>query len=253
MKLNFRKIGEGSPVIVLHGLFGSSDNWVSISRKFSETNSFWLIDLRNHGSSPHSETHDYASMVSDLYEFIQDNKIENPTILGHSMGGKVAMKFAIEYPDKVNKLIVVDIAPKIYKPKSKYIIEALMSVDISEIKSRDEADLLLETKIKNKNIRQFTLKNLYRKEDLSFGWKLNLESLNSNLEKIGGDFDVNNTFKKETLFIKGQISNYILPSDIEFIEKIFPNYMLKTIEGAGHWVHADKPDIVYEVIKDFIS
>lgn len=253
MKLNFRKVGEGSPVIVLHGLFGSSDNWLSIARKFSETHSFWLLDLRNHGQSPHSETHDYDSMVSDLNEFIEYHNLQTPIILGHSMGGKVAMKFAIDYPQKTKKLIVIDIAPKIYKPKSKYIVEALMDLDISQIKSRDEADSLLEKKIKHKHIRKFTLKNLYRKEDLSFGWRLNLASLNNNLETIGGAFDESKPFNKDTLFIKGELSNYILQEDFDLITKIFTNSTIKTIQGAGHWVHTDKPDIVYEIIKDFIS
>jgi esterase len=252
MKLFYRQIGEGPPLIILHGLFGSSDNWQTIAKKFTDYFTVYLLDLRNHGKSPHSDIHDYESMILDLYEFVTDHNLDESVLLGHSMGGKTVMKFAISYPEKIKKLIVVEMAPKIYKPKSKYLIEALLNLDLSKIETREEADIILAEKIKNKEIRQFLLKNLYRKDDLTFAWRLNLESLNKNLGSIGGYFTENDTFTKETLFLQGENSNYILPEDYPLIKRIFVNSEIVKIPGAGHWVHTDKPDLVVEAICNFL-
>ena len=246
-------MGEGPPLIILHGLFGSSDNWLSIAKRLSDNYTIYLLDLRNHGQSPHSDIHDYPSMIGDLEEFVSDHNLNDVILLGHSMGGKTVMKFAISHPEKVNKLIVVDMAPKIYKPKSKHLIEALLTIDLRDLHSRDDADRFLSEKIKNKEIRQFLLKNLYRKEDLSFGWRLNLESLNKNLGSIGGYFTDNDTFDKETMFIQGEISNYILSGDYELIKRIFPNSRIVKIPGAGHWVNTEQPDLVVEAINEFLG
>ena len=253
MKLFYRQIGEGPPLIILHGLLGSSDNWMSVARKLADNFTIYLLDLRNHGQSPHSDVHDYPSMIGDLYEFVIDHNIPVASFLGHSMGGKVVMKFAIDFPDKIDKLIVVDMAPKIYKPKSKYLIEALMSIDITKIKSREEADELLALKIKHKQIRQFLLKNLFRKDDMTFDWKLNLESLNKNLGTIGGYFTEKDKFTKETLFIQGANSNYITDGDYPLIKRIFVNSEIIKIEGAGHWMHVEQPDTVHDIITGFLS
>lgn len=253
MKLFYKKLGEGFPIIVLHGLFGSSDNWVSMAKRFSDKYALYLLDLRNHGQSPHSNTHDYPSMVEDLVAFVQEEKLDKAILLGHSMGGKVAMKFAVQNPTKVEKLVVVDMAPKVYKSKSKYIIEALMSLDLSQISSRDQADKLLADKIKNRAIRLFTLKNLYRNDDLSFSWRLNLESLNNNLEKIGGAFGTEEIFDKETLFLQGEHSNYILDEDYELIKRIFPKSSIEKIPNAGHWIHTEQPELTFEKINNFFS
>jgi esterase len=252
MKLFHRQIGEGPPFVILHGLFGSSDNWLTIAKRFTEHFTVYLLDLRNHGKSPHSDIHDYPSMIEDLNEFITDHNLQESVIMGHSMGGKTVMKFAITYPEKVNKLIVVEMAPKLYKPKSKYLIEALLTLDLSKLTSREEADQFLAEKVKSKEIRQFLLKNLYRKDDLSFAWRLNLESLNKNLGTIGGYFTETDTFKKDTLFLQGENSNYITNEDYPEIKRIFVNSEIVKIPSAGHWVHIDQPEAVFEAINNFL-
>lgn len=251
MKLFFRKLGEGKPLVVLHGLFGSSDNWLTLSKKLETDFTIYLLDLRNHGQSPHSEIHDYESMTEDLYEFFTDMNIDSAYLLGHSMGGKVAMHFAFNYPEKVEKLIIEDIAPRDYRTSNKYIAESLLSLDLKTIKTREDADKALSEKITNKAVRMFILKNLFRKEDLSFGWRINLTALNNGLNSMGG-FDKNNVFEKETLFFKGAKSNYILPRDFEIIEKAFPNSTIDVVEEAGHWVHTEKPEYVYQKLKTFL-
>lgn len=253
MKLFFRKLGEGKPLVVLHGLFGSSDNWLTISKKLANDFTVYLLDLRNHGQSPHHEIHDYEAMTEDLHEFFSDLNLDSASILGHSMGGKVAMRFAFQYPEKVSKLIVADISPRDYRTSNKYIVESLLSIDLGTIKTREDADKALSEKIPNKAIRLFILKNLFRNNDLSFSWRLNLAALNLNLNSMGGDFDKNNGFTKETLFFKGEKSNYILPSDFELIKKAFPNSTIDIVEDAGHWLHTEKPDYIYQKLKSFLG
>ncbi|MFN8671053.1 MAG: alpha/beta fold hydrolase [Candidatus Sericytochromatia bacterium] len=252
MKLFFKKFGIGSPLIILHGLFGSYDNWQGMAKKFADNFEIYLIDLRNHGQSPHSDIHDYNAMSQDLYEFFIENNLNKAIILGHSMGGKVAMKFAFEYPDMVEKLIVVDIAPKEYRTGNKYILEFLLDIDLKNINSREKADEILANKINNKAVRQFILKNLIRNEDMSFSWKLNLKSLNENLHAMGGNFNGDNNFNKKTLFIRGENSNYIRENDFTLIKKIFTDSEIKTVKNAGHWVHTENPEKTYEYLRDFL-
>ncbi|MEK7433551.1 MAG: alpha/beta fold hydrolase [Cyanobacteriota bacterium] len=255
MKLFFRNISKNTTVtknlIILHGLFGSGDNWLTIARRFSENFNIYLPDLRNHGQSPHNNIHDYDSMAEDLHEFFIDNKIERASLIGHSMGGKASMKFAFEYPEMVEKLIVVDIAPREYQTSNKYIVEMLLKIDLKMIKTREQADELLSQKIANKPIRQFILKNLFRNDDMSFSWKLNLKALSENLSSMGG-FNNGNKFEKETLFIRGENSNYIKDSDYKLIYDTFPKGKIETIENAGHWLHTENPERTYHIIKDFL-
>jgi esterase len=253
MKLFFRQIGEGPPIVILHGLFGSSENWMSMAKRFADKFTVYLLDLRNHGQSPHSDIHDYQSMIGDLNEFVEDHTLNDVILIGHSMGGKTVMKFAIDYPDKVKKLIVVDMAPKIYKPRSKYILDALLSLDLSKISTREEADNFLAEKIKNKQVRLFLLKSLFRKEDMTFAWRLNLESLQKNLVSIGGYFTEKDCFEKPTLFFQGENSNYILEEDYPMIKKIFPEVEIIKVPGAGHWIHIDQPDFIFEKITGFLN
>ncbi|GIW21046.1 MAG: alpha/beta hydrolase [Candidatus Sericytochromatia bacterium] len=253
MKLFYRKIGEGTPIIILHGLFGSGDNWLTFSKKLSSSYTIYLPDLRNHGNSPHDYVHDYPSMVNDLFEFVEENKILNPILIGHSMGGKVAMRYSINNPELVKKLIVVDIAPRVYKLRTKHILDALISIDLSKIKSRLEAEKILEEKIKSRDIRLFILKNLVRKEDMTFSWRLNLEVLRDNLEIIGGNFSDKERFEKETLFFKGEKSNYIQEDDYKLIYKIFPNSKIITVPNAGHWVQNNNLEFLYEKTKEFLG
>lgn len=253
MKLFYKKLGEGNQaLIIIHGLYGSSDNWLTISKKLAENYTVYLPDVRNHGMSPHSNEHDYDLMVNDIAELINDNIINKPVIIGHSMGGKIAMKFAIDYPELVSKIVVVDIAPKMYQHEHKDYLETLLSIDLSEIKSRDELEKNLVNKIPDRATRLFLLKNLYRKDDMSFGWRLNLESIYKNIREIEG-YTTNSSSNVEALFLQGGLSKYILDSDYQIIKKVFPNSTIKKIENAGHWLHAEKPDEVYKSITDFLD
>lgn len=251
MKLFFKKLGEGKPLIVIHGLFGSSDNWLSISKKLAEKYTVYLPDMRNHGHSPHTEEHTYKLMVDDLHRFIQDNEIVSPSLIGHSMGGKIVMNFAIDYPQIPEKIVVVDIAPKMYQHENKQNIEALLSINLNKIKTRDDAEKILLDKIPERAVRLFLLKNLYRKDDMSFGWRLNLSALYNNIREIEG-YTTEASSGIEALFIQGELSKYIQDSDYPVIKKAFPNSKIVKINGAGHWTHAEKPNEVYDAIADFL-
>ncbi|MFN8575227.1 MAG: alpha/beta fold hydrolase [Candidatus Sericytochromatia bacterium] len=252
MKLFYRKLGIGKPIIIIHGLFGSSDNWLSISKKLSDKYTIYLPDIRNHGQSPHSSEHSYDLMVLDLLELIKDNNIEKPVIIGHSMGGKISMNFAIDYPEIVDKIIVVDIAPKMYQHENRQYIESLLAMDLEKINTRDDAEKMLIEKIPERAVRLFLLKNLYRKEDMSFGWKLNLDAIYNNIRELEG-YTTDSCSKIEALFIQGELSKYILDSDYPIIKKVFPNSKIIKINGAGHWIHAEKPNEVYDLIIKFLS
>lgn len=252
MKLFFKKIGEGPPMIILHGLFGSGDNWLTIAKKFSDRYSVYLPDIRNHGQSPHSRNHSYNEMTNDLYQFIQDHQIVNPIIIGHSMGGKIAMNFTIDHPEIPQKIVVVDIAPKMYHHENKSYIESMLAINLDQIKSRDEAEKILTDRIPEKGVRLFLLKNLYRKDDLSFGWRLNLKSIYENLKLIEG-YITDKSSDINSLFIQGELSKYIQDEDYPLIKKVFPNSKIVKIQRTGHWLHAEKPEEVYQAISDFID
>lgn len=255
MKLNFRKLGEtGQPIIIMHGLFGMSDNWLTISKEFSTNNLVYLLDLRNHGQSPHSEELSYLLMANDLAEFIEQNHLKNSIILGHSMGGKVAMQFAIDHTEKFDKLIVVDIAPKFYPVHHTNILQGLHAINLLTLQSRTEANETLKQFESNEGVRQFLLKNLYRNTETGhFDWRFNLPTLTKEIANIGDEITSNKEIKNETLFINGSESSYILLEDKINISKIFPNTTFKTIQNAGHWVQADKPKEFVELVLKFIS
>lgn len=252
MKLYHRELGEGKPLIILHGLFGSSDNWMSVAKALEKNFKIYLLDLRNHGDSPHSDEFDYTAMAEDLEEFIDTHNIENPSILGHSLGGKMAMKFAITNTSKWDKLIVVDIAPRAYTVQHETILKALKSVDIANLKSRGEADKQLSAYIDNKGVRQFLLKNLSRKEDGQYEWKLNLRVIDEKIENVGEGIEEQLAIERDVLFIRGANSDYINNKDNILIVQLFPKAQVKTVENAGHWVHAEQPKAVVELVTDFL-
>lgn len=252
MKLYHREIGEGKPLIILHGLFGSSDNWMSIAKQLEDRFKMYLVDQRNHGQSPHSEDFNYQAMAEDLEQFIADNQIDNPHILGHSMGGKVAMNFALQHTDLWDKLIVVDIAPKAYPVHHGTILEGLKSIPAEQIKSRGEADKQLSQYIRDMGTRQFLLKNLARKDSGGFEWKINLPVIDSKIEDMGQGIEERVATEKEVLFIRGAKSEYIMDEDSILINQLFPNAEIKTVENAGHWVHAEQPDEVVSMVSDFL-
>lgn len=251
MNLFFRKTGDGSPIIILHGLFGSSDNWLSIARVLGESHTVYSIDQRNHGQSEHSDYFSYEIMAEDLREFILEHNIQNPIIIGHSMGGKVAMQFAVDHADIMKKLIVVDIAPKIYPVHHDTILEGLNSINMQTLTSRNEADEQLAKYVPDMGTRQFLLKNIARTAE-GFAWKINLPVIETGIEQIGVGLEPNAHYDGETLFIRGKNSNYIKDEDEVTLKHYFPNSELVTIENAGHWVHAEQPETFLAAIKAFV-
>lgn len=254
MKLNYKKFGEGFPVIILHGLLGSLDNWQTIAKHISTVPySVFILDQRNHGRSPHTDEFNYDLLSHDLFEFFEQEKIERAHIIGHSMGGKTAMKFALEHADKVSKLIVVDIAPVEYADRHNEVFNALFAADVNHSNSREEVETKLREKLDNDEITvQFLLKSLTRAENgqSGFQWRFNLDSLSKNYSEISAAIMSSKQYVGETLFIKGEKSLYINTENYDCIEKLFPNNKLVEIKGAGHWVHAEKPQ---EFLKEIIS
>ena len=253
MKLNFRTLGSGSPLIIMHGVFGSSDNWQTLGKAFSVKYKVYLVDLRNHGNSPHSDDFNYELMIQDIIELMDDESLSSADIIGHSMGGKVAMHLATKYPARVDKLIVVDIAPKFYPPHHQQIFKGFHSVDLISLENRKEADEQMAQVISNVGVRQFILKNLTRNSDGGFEWKLNLSAIESAIEKVGEGLEAEVTFSGDSLFIAGGNSDYILENDFELIRRFFPKAEVETIVGAGHWVHAEKPKELSELVLEFLA
>lgn len=253
MELNHKIIGEGDPIIILHGLFGMLDNWQTVAKELAEEYMVILIDLRNHGKSPHSDEWSIELMAQDVLDFMHANWIFEATIMGHSMGGKVAMEMALRENDLIKKLIVVDIAPKAYDRGHDLIIDTLNSVPIAEIESRNEAEEYLEKQISDWGIRQFLLKNISRNKEGGYRWKMNLPVITENYETILQKTPAGRVYDNPTLFIAGGNSDYIQSEDSEYIKTLFPEADIKTIEGAGHWVHAEKREEVVEIVKQFLE
>lgn len=253
MKLFFRELGQGSPIVIMHGLFGASDNWLSQGKVLAEDHKVYLLDLRNHGQSPHDNAHNYKVMAEDLEEFLTDQQIKNPVIIGHSMGGKTAMTFAAMHPELFDKLIVVDIAPKTYGVHHDTILDGLNAIDLTTLTSRNQAEEQLALFVPDLGTRQFLLKNLARNKDGGFEWKLNLAIISANIETIGQGMEKGLTKPKPVLFIRGRNSNYIKDSDFDKIKSLFPGAQIETVENAGHWVHAEQPQELLRLVKEFIN
>ncbi len=251
MKLFFREYGEGPPIIIVHGLLGSGDNWLTQAKLLSPSYKVYTVDQRNHGLSPHSDTFDYESMVSDLAEFIDDHKIIDPVLMGHSMGGKTVMNFSIKHPDKLKKLIVVDISPRPYGVEHYTLVEGLMKLPLPALSSRNDADAALAGDIPDGDVRQFLLKNLQRKPEGGFSWKLNLAVIYEKLGNVGVDLIQAGTFDKPTLFVRGSSSGYVPDEDWDTIVRIFPNAKLETMD-TGHWIQAEKPKEFVEVVMSWM-
>jgi esterase len=252
MTLNFKKVGEGEPLVILHGLFGSLDNWLTLAKKLGEEFEVYLVDARNHGQSPHSEDFNYEVMADDLYEFLMQHNIIDPIILGHSMGGKTAMQFAMNYPTQLTKLIVADIAPKPYPVHHTSIIEGMLSLNFDVLKTRKEADEQLSKHIRDISTRQFILKNLYWVEKEKLAWRFNLKVINRDIEIIGQGLQNIQPFDKPTLFLRGTKSNYITEKDYPLIFDIFTESSIESM-NSGHWLHAEKPQEFLSILRSFIS
>jgi pimeloyl-ACP methyl ester carboxylesterase len=255
MNLYFRQFGQGQPVIILHGLFGQSDNWVTIGRRIADRFSVFIPDLRNHGQSPHAEMHSYPAMVDDLVEFIEEHAIENPILIGHSMGGKVAMAHALEHPSDVEKLVVIDISPRKYPERLVHIrvITEMMRTDLGSFSSRAEVEKDLAARIHDPRIRMFILKNLYYKMPGKLAWRLNLDAINNSIDQLFDGVTSESQYTGPALFIQGGRSDYIVDEDIPLIKKFFPSALINTIPGASHWVHADAPEELCAILSGFLG
>jgi pimeloyl-ACP methyl ester carboxylesterase len=257
MQLHSLQLGEGKPLIILHGLFGSGDNWLTIARELAANYRIYLPDQRNHGRSPWSETFTYDAMSDDLLELMEANKIEQPVIIGHSMGGKTAMQFAVRFPTLVSKLVVVDIGPRYYPPHHQSILAGLLSIDPSTLQSRQQADSLLAQHVPELSVRQFLLKSLYRTEDPapapSFAWRLNLPVIAQAIEHVGEAISSEIAVELPTLFLRGGQSDYVKEEDMTLIRRIFPRAQLDTIAEAGHWLQAEQPQQFLEKVKQFME
>ncbi|WP_197076726.1 alpha/beta fold hydrolase [Hymenobacter terrenus] len=248
--------GQGRPLVILHGLFGTLDNWQTLARRWATEAGLRVIsvDLRNHGRSFHSPEHSYPLMVEDVLALFDHLQLgADTTLLGHSMGGKVAMCLALAHPERLARLIVIDIAPRFSDMRHQDdILDGLHAVDLAAISSRQEADTALAPHVRNLGTRQFLLKNLYRKEDNSFAWRINLDVLAAQLPAIGEATESHTPFLKPALFIRGGNSDYITAEDkLHDIPTLFPNSQVATVVDAGHWVHAEKPEEVFGLVRAF--
>ena len=248
MLLHSKIIGDSNKhILILHGFLGSGDNWISVSRKLNDIGfTIHLIDQRNHGRSFHSEKFDYELMCEDLFNYIEYYNVINPILIGHSMGGKTAMRFSLKYPELIQKLIVLDTSPREYPVLHQAIIDSLKEIDLSIYNTRNSVDDKLKESIKQKDLRNFLMKNIYRTNDGKLSFRFNLRSLSKNIGNIGKKIESDNQFNAEAIFIKGEKSEYINESDKESINILFPNSKFYIIPNAGHWLHVDNPN-------DFLS
>ncbi|MEX2129893.1 MAG: alpha/beta fold hydrolase [Pseudohongiellaceae bacterium] len=257
MQLNSKQYATaGKPLIILHGLFGSLNNWNWQSRELAREFAVTALDLRNHGGSVHHADMNYALMAKDVLTFLDAQQIDSCYLLGHSMGGKVAMQLALEHPERVERLLVVDIAPVDYSAKKgahEDVFAGLEAIDLDKLASRKEADRMLAEYIEEKPLRQFLLANLTRSEQGGFQWRFNLAALRGNYNKLRHKPAGGKPFEKPVLFVKGADSNYIGEEHRDRILKLFPAAQIKVIMGAGHWVHVDKPQTFYKIARDFFS
>ena len=245
--------GEGKPFLIIHGFLGMSDNWKTLGLQFAELGfQMHLLDMRNHGKSFHSNEFNYEAMTEDVKAYVDFYKLKNITILGHSMGGKIAMLFATLYPELTEKLIVADIGPKYYAPHHQSILAALNAVDFSKQPSRAEVDEIISEYISDFGTKQFLLKNLYWVEPGQLGFRFNLKVFNDKISEIGAALPIENHFNKPTLFLRGDKSDYILDADFETIYYHFPEAKIVTIPNAGHWLHAENPKAFYCEVENFI-
>ena len=253
MELHSKILGEGNPFVILHGFLGMGDNWKSMARRIAELGyEVHLIDQRNHGRSPHDAIFNYDLLSEDLNAYCVKQKLASITLLGHSMGGKTAMKFAVQNPEQVKRLIIADIGPKFYAPHHQTILDGLRAIDFSEIASRNDADVVLSKYVVEKGIRQFLLKNLYWKEKGVLDFRMNLEVLSENVNEIGKALLHEERFRGATLFLKGENSEYIQEEDVPVIQSHFPSAIVNTISNASHWLHAEQPTLFFEEVKRFV-
>ncbi len=258
MELFYREYGEQGdrPLVVLHGLFGMSDNWAAIGKRIAGEGFHVVIpDQRNHGRSGHSDVHNYPAMVDDLLEFMDARGLDRVSLLGHSMGGKTAMQFAFDEGERVDRLIVADISPD-KSDQGRFhtaLLDALLEVDLSGFDSRSDAGDALAGVVSNARLRQFLMKNIYWKDRSQLGWRMNLRVLRDNLEEVFRPVGSDAPFDKPVLFLRGGASDYVKDSDSPLIESLFPQVKIKSLDGASHWLHAEKPDAFVREVLFFLQ
>lgn len=253
MNLHHRAYGEGPVLVVLHGLFGSLNNWHTFATRLADRFRILAVDQRNHGASPHSPVFNYLSMAGDLKELLDRHSISRASVLGHSMGGKTALQFAALYPDSIDRLIVADIAPRAYARGHDSILDALVSVDPSSASSRRDVDAVIARFVPNPAVRQFLLTNLQRDPDGRFRWKINIPAIRENYDAIIGPVEIPSPILRPVLFIRGGRSPYLTDEDIAAIRPLFPFAVVTTLRSAGHWVHADAPDEFRQAVASFLA
>jgi len=249
MKLHYKKIGSGKPFVILHGLFGSSDNWQTIAKKIAEYYTVFSVDMRNHGHSPWSNQFSINDMTNDVKKLFLDLNINEVILIGHSMGGKVAMTFAQKYPEMLKKMIVVDIGIKKYPPHHQHILKAINAIDLNIIKTREEAKKHFLNFIESEDTIQFLLKNLYWKDN-KLTWRMNISVIEQNIHNILNEIEQKEC-NVQTLFIRGDKSNYILENDFLDIETTFIDSQIITIPNSGHWIHAEQPEAFINAVLGF--
>lgn len=251
--LNYKKYGQkGRVIVILHGLFGMLDNWNTLAKRLSEDFQVYIVDQRNHGKSFHSDEMSYDLMSEDLLNFLDLHDLRKINLVGHSMGGKVAMNFALKHPKYIERLIVVDIAPIVYAPAHQLIFSALGSVDFTQNPTRSDIASKMSEKISQPAVIQFLMKNLARNKDRQLEWKVNWRVIQKNYDAMNQWEMKDQPFGGEVLFVKGERSNYIQKKDYSIILDYFPKANIVTIEKAGHWVHAEQPALLLDVISQFI-
>ncbi|MBU2652160.1 MAG: alpha/beta fold hydrolase [Bacteroidetes bacterium] len=256
MNLFFRKYGQGKPLIILHGIFGISDNWVTFGKRIAGKGfEVFIPDQRNHGKSMHHHTFNYYALVDDLHEFIEEHGIQDPILMGHSMGGKVVMRYALENPELVSKVVIVDVSLRTYVTQNYHrsLIRAMQSADLENAGTRKEVEDQLAPQIKSERILQFIIKNLYWRERNKLDWRLNLKALDENLESMYDGVFYSTRYTGPALFIRGGKSDYIIDDDIKAIEEKFPNATIQTIPEGTHWVHADDPEEFFAIVAGFLE
>lgn len=254
MKLYARQQGEGEHLISVHGLFGSQENLGAVNRQLAEKFRVHGLDVRNHGRSPHDEVMDYPAMAADIIEYLDDQQIEKAHLLGHSMGGKVVMEVALTYPDRVSKLAVMDIAPVQYGiQRHDDVFAGLSAIDLEAMQKRGDADHVLRQYVEELAVRTFLLKNLYRNDEGKYRWRMNLEAIRHNYLKISAGYSGDECFEGDVLFLRGSNSDYILSEHREVVLKHFPKAAMREIVDTGHWLHAEKPELVARTLMRFLE
>lgn len=246
-------LGEGRPLLILHGFLGMGDNWKTLANRFAKDYQVHLIDQRNHGRSFHADAFNYEVLVDDLLNYINHYNLERVTVLGHSMGGKTAMLFAVNFPEKIHSLIVADIGPKFYPNHHEEILKALNEVDFENHRTRASIDEVLEEHIPEFSIRQFLLRNVYRISKEKLAYRFNLKSLSDNYDEVGVPLPSLTQFDGNTLFLRGENSGYIRESDLDLINAHFEKAEVLTVKNAGHWLHAENPDDFYDYVVSFLK